>query len=772
TTTCHCIKFIDLKKTHNQRGFNVPRKWRERWKKMLDKHLASGQLRPLASPFASAAFIIPKKDPNVDLQWVNDYRGLNSNTVKDRTPLPLPDVVLLDAALAKYWGKIDMTNAFFQTPMAEEDIEKTAIKTPWGLFEWTVMPQGLCNAPAMHQARVNEALRHLIGVCCQAFIDNVIIYSGTLEEHKQNCRAVLLALQAAGLYCSRKKFSTRTEFLGHIISRNGIEADPSKVEKIKEWTRPSTVTQVRSFLGIVQYLRKFIPQLAEHTVVLTPLTRKGLTRIDHLWTDKEDTAFGAIKKIVTSLPVLKPVDQESGVPIWLMTDASKVGIGAVLLQGEDWKTAHPCGFWSRQYIAAKKNYPTHEQELLAVVAALKVWRIDLLGVRFRVLTDHDTLKHFQTQATLLKRQARWAETLADYDYELSYIPGKQNTVADLMSRFSFGTDTDVVAVCGISAASLSSSLVRQLSGGYAEDPFCLQILKNLASSPLFKMRNGLLYFEDARLVVPDIKEVKEALLRNAHDALGHMGPKKTMASLAESFYWPGMSKAVLLYVSSYVALDFVGPLPLSEGRDTLLTVSDRLTVYTRLLACCSKDGAKEVAELVFQGWFSLFGLPERLVSDRDKLFTSRFWRALHERAGVALQMSTSFHPETDGRSKQTNKTVIQVLRQQVSRAQKDWAEQANRQQGPDPDFKVGNLVTVDSADQRPRREPPCPEPIDVDGKQEYRVERVVVERGQGPRRRLLVKWEGYPQLDNTWESVANLEDTEALEAWDRRGRDL
>ncbi|GAA5994101.1 hypothetical protein JCM11641_000412, partial [Rhodosporidiobolus odoratus] len=667
TATRHKIKFVDSGKTHNMRGFNVPRKWRERWKKMLDEHLASGRLRPSTSPFASAAFIIPKKDPTSDPRWVNDYCVLNANTVKDRTPLPVPDVVLGDAALAKVWGKIDMTNAFFQTPMSDEDIAKTAIKTPWGLFEWTVMPQGLY-------------------------------------------------------------------FLGHIISREGLEADPSKVEKIKDWTTPTTVTQVRGFLGVVQYLRKFIPLLAEHTAVLTPLTRKGLTKIDHLWKDKEKAAFEAIKRIVTSLPVLRPIDQDSDEPIWLMTDASKVGIGAVLLQGKDWRTALPCGFYSRQYIAAEKNYPTHEQELLCVVAAMKAWRLDLLGSSFR--------------------QARWTEVLADYDFEISYIP---------------------------------------------------ELLKNLASSPGFSRgAEGLLLFEDSRIVVPKVHEVRETLLHDAHDALGHLGPRKTLSSLSQSFYWPGMSKDVLRYVSSCdgcqrfkarttkragllhalpvplrpfedVALDFVGPLPLSEGKDMLLTVTCWLTGYSRLLACRSKDGAKEIADLVYRGWFALFGLPKRLVSDRDKLFTSRFWRSLHERVGVKLQMSTSFHPETDGRSERTNKTAVQVLRQYVSRQQKDWvrylssveysmntavnvstgsspfevvlgykpslrppssstpsplpavkeviakrkskieevrdalaaskvrqAEQANKRRGQDQGFKAGDLVMVDSADRRAR----------------------------------------------------------------------
>ena len=348
-TTRHRIRLADDSRVHNQRGFAIPRKWRESWKRMLEEHLAAGRLCPSSSPYASAAFVVPKRDPTADPRWVNGYLAINSNTIKDRTPLPLRDVVLSDAAR-------------------------------------------------------------------EAFVDDIIIYSNSLEEHDRNCRSVLSALRSAGLYCSAKKtdlFTTRTEFLRHVISRAGLEADKSKIDKILNWPRPKTVTQVRGFLGVVQYLRKFIPSLAEHTAVLTPLTKKGLTGVEELWNAREEKAFTAIKRIVTSLPVLKPIDQDSDVPIWLMTDASKVGISGVLLQGDDWRTVLPCGFYSRQYIAAEKNYPTHEQELLAVVAALKAWRIDLLGVRFRILTDHDTLKHFKTQSTLSKRQARWTDRQTD-----------------------------------------------------------------------------------------------------------------------------------------------------------------------------------------------------------------------------------------------------------------------------------------------------------------------------------------------------------------------
>lgn len=383
-----------------------------------------------------------------------------------------------------------------------------------------------------------------------------------------------------------------------------------------------------------------------------------------------------------------------------MTDASNVGLGAVLLQGRDWKTAHPCGFWSRQYIPAERHYPTHEQELLGVVSAMKAWRLELLGVNFKVLTDHDTLRHFKTQQTLSKRQSRWMETLADYDYELFYIPGKKNAVADAMSRYSF-PDEPTLAVCGISTVTLSKDFLRRVQEAYPDDPFCVQLERNLDSAPGFDKRDNLLFFEGARLVVPNDRELREALLHDSHDALGHFGAKKSLAALSQSFYWTGMAKQVEEYVASCdgcqrhkarttrragklhplpipprpfadVALDFVGPLPPSNGKDLLLTITDRLSGYTRLVASRTKDGAKEIAHSFFEEWIRFFGVPERLVSDRDKLFTSKFWRCIHARLGTKLQMSTAFHPETDGRSERTNKTVVQVLRQYVSRQQKDW----------------------------------------------------------------------------------------------------
>ena len=702
----HHIRLADPALVHNQRGYPVPQKHKAAWRRLLDEHTAAGRIRPSSSPYAAPSFIIPKKDPTVAPRWVNDYRKLNSNTVKDRTPLPLPDEVLSHCAQARVWGKIDMTNSFFQTRMAEEDIEKTAVKTPWGLYEWVVMPMGLCNAPATHQRRVNEALGSLNGEICFVYLDDIIIFADSLQQHAQRLRQVLSALRAAGLYCSPKKTqlaTTRCEFLGHVLSRNGLEADPAKIDKVRTWPTPRTVTQLRGFLGLVQYLRKFVLALAEHTAVLTPLVKKGVVDITGLWGREEQHHFEAIKEIVTSLPCLQPIDHsETADPIWVMTDASKVGLGGVLLQGADWMTASPIAYYSRQLIQAERHYPTHEQELLGVVACLKAWRMELLGVRFHVLTDHRSLEYFDTQPHMSKRQSRWMELLSDYDYDVKHIPGEKNTVADALSRYAFTATEPTTIIAGMSETTLSKGIVESIKAGYTADPFCVQVLKNLKSTPGFTLAEGLLRF-DGRIVVPTDILLREALLHDAHDVLGHLGARKTYAAVSMSFYWPTLRRDATDYVRSCdgcqrhksrttkaagqlhslpvpqkpmtdISIDFVGPLPRSAGFDMLMTVSCRLSGYVRLIPCSSTDGARETADHLYDGWHRLFGMPRRIVSDRDKIFVSKFWRALYKRLGTRLQMSTSFHPQTDGKSERTNKTAVQILRGMVERQQTDWVK--------------------------------------------------------------------------------------------------
>ncbi|SCV73809.1 BQ2448_6239 [Microbotryum intermedium] len=507
-------------------------KYHESWYLLLQEHLASGCLRPSCSSYLSPLFIIPKKgsdmDPTIKPHWVNDYRKLNGHTVKDHTPLPLPDDILSMCSKVQFWAKIDMTNSFFQTKMAEEDIPKMAVSTPWGLYEWT-------------------ALQGLLGTICFVYLDDITIFADTLEEHEARVHQVLEALHHAKLYCSPTKTNLATTeclFLGHIINRAGVHADPRKVQHIHD-----TVKELRGFLGLVQYLRKFIPSLAEHTTALTPLTRQGLTSITKLWTPNKIGHFEAIKSIITSLDCLQPPDHSTNtVPFWVMTNASAQGIGGVFLQGHDWKTARPIAYWSRQYILAERNYPTHKQELLAIVEALKEWRIDLLGGHFHILTNHSTLEHFQTQRTILSRhQAHWLDTLAEFDYDLRYLPGEDNIVADTMSRYSFPEPLPAL-VASISHIKLSNVVKQQILDMYETNPFCKQAMANIGLVTLeFKIIDALLYLR-GRLIIPSLALLLESILHNAHDAQGHLSDMKTYRTVQQAYFWPYMSCDVKHYV--------------------------------------------------------------------------------------------------------------------------------------------------------------------------------------------------------------------------------
>jgi hypothetical protein len=226
---------------------------------------------------------------------------MNLNTVADNHPLPLVKNILRDCASHKFYRKIDMTNSFFQTCMDPDSIKYTAVNTPFGLYEWCVMPMGLRNSPAVHQQRVTAALRKFIGQICHVYLDDIIIWSDSLEEHKQNVQLVLDALRAARLYCSVKKsclFSWEVDFLGHHISERGIEADSKKVECILNWPIPKNATEVRAFLGLVRYVADFLPLLTDHTLMLTPLTHKSVDTNFPPWNSSHQTAFDAIKGLM------------------------------------------------------------------------------------------------------------------------------------------------------------------------------------------------------------------------------------------------------------------------------------------------------------------------------------------------------------------------------------------------------------------------------------------------------------------------------------------
>ncbi|RDB23809.1 Retrovirus-related Pol polyprotein from transposon 17.6 [Hypsizygus marmoreus] len=491
TSIYHRIEVKPLAKISVTCAYSCPRKYCDGWKTLIDQHYAAGRIRPSNSQYTSPSFIILKSDPSVLPHW---------------------------------------------TLVHPDDIKYTATLTPFGLWEWRC---------------VTLAIRKLIRKICHVYLDDIIIWSQTLEEHERNVALVLEALRDAHLYCSLKKsnlFATKIDFLGHHISARGVEAGSSKVEKIVNWPVPCKTKHVRQFLGLVRYIVAFLPAFAEHMSILMPLTKKEYNKSFPPWLPSHQNAFDTIKALVVRHDCLTTIDHANpgSNEIFVTCNASKRWTGAILSFGETWETARPVAFESRQLMGAELNYPTHEQELLAILCALKKWRNDLLGSHIHVYTDHKTLQNFDTQKDLSKRQARWMEFLSQYDYHIHYIPGKDNTVADALSRLP-NTYIELVMAAPIWTLTDDGDVVKDIKEGYRIDEWMKKLLKDHQSGLTnsgFMLSDGLLYVGD-RLIIPKHKSLHENLFRMAHDELGHFGGEKSYASLRTSYYWPNMRRDLI-----------------------------------------------------------------------------------------------------------------------------------------------------------------------------------------------------------------------------------
>ena len=396
-------------------------------KKQLDDLLLHGFIRPSKSPYGAPVLFVRKKEG--DLRMCVDYRALNKQTVKNTYPLPRIDELLDRLHNAKVFSKIDLRSGYHQIKIHDDDIHKTAFRTRYGLYEFLVLPFGLTNAPASFMCLMNDIFRDELDSIVIIYLDDILVFSENEEQHKIDLEHVLKKLEEHKLYAKLSKcefFKSEIGFLGHIISRKGIAVDPSKVKSIVDWPTLTCVKDVQSFLGLVNYYRRFIHKLAKIAAPLTELLKKDKPFV---WARRQESAFNALKKAMTQAPVLVIFDPSR--PVSVHTDASKYAIGAVLMQD-----GRPVAFESRKLSSAEINYPMHEKEQLAVVHALRKWRIYLHSTAepFTVYTDHESLKYLETKSTLSPRQIRWSEKLAEYNYEIRYRKGFLNVVPDALSR--------------------------------------------------------------------------------------------------------------------------------------------------------------------------------------------------------------------------------------------------------------------------------------------------------------------------------------------------
>ena len=357
-----------------------------------------------------------------------DYRALNEQTVKNRYPLPRIDDLLDSLHRASYFTALDLQQAYHQVRLDPDDVPKTAFLTHKGQYEYRVLPFGLTNAPATFQALMNRVLAPLLGKCCLVYMDDILVFSKTPQEHVQHLREVLTVFRQQQLYCRlwKCRFAMQeVPFLGRVISHEGVSNNPAKVQVLLDWPEPTSQHELRCFLGLGQYFAGFISGYATLTACLQALLRKNAV---WQWTEACSSAFQEVKRKLTSAPVLALPDPTK--PFEVVTDACQTGIGAVLMQG-----GRPIAFCGRLLKPAEQRYTTTDQELLAVVYALTQWRCYLQGAQhdFMLYTDHHPNTYFATQPNLSKRQARWSEKLQDYFFKWQYRPGKHN-VADPVSR--------------------------------------------------------------------------------------------------------------------------------------------------------------------------------------------------------------------------------------------------------------------------------------------------------------------------------------------------
>jgi hypothetical protein len=393
-------------------------------KKQIADLQSKGFIHRSSSPWGEPELFVEKKD-GTQRMCVN-YHSLNEVTIKNKYPLPRIEDLFDQMKGASVFSKIDLRSGYHQLKIWESDIPKTAFRTRYGLYEYTVMPFGLTNAPAYYMYLMNKVFMEYLDKFVVVFIDNILIFYKTEEEHEKHLRMVLERLRSNQLYAKSKCefWLTEVTFLGHVISVGGISVDPSKVKDVLNWMPPMNASEIRSFLGLAGYYRRFIKDFSK---IAKPMTRLLEKNKDFDWTEEWQVSFEELKKRLTSALVLILPDITKKFDIYC--DASQHGLGCVLMQD-----GQVVSYGSRQLRKHEENYPTHDLELAAVVHVLKIWRHYLIGHQCEIYSDHKSLKYIFTQNDLNLRQRRWLELIKDYDLGINYHPGKANVVANALSH--------------------------------------------------------------------------------------------------------------------------------------------------------------------------------------------------------------------------------------------------------------------------------------------------------------------------------------------------
>lgn len=705
-----------------QKPYRVPYNLKQEMKKQINDHLDAGIIQHSTSSYAAPVLLVRKADNTYRL--VADLRKLNEKTLPDNFPIPNLTEMIDMLNGAKFFSSLDLTSGFNQMSLHPDDAHFTGIATEEGVFEYRRLPFGLRNASSSFQRLMSIVLTGLSDLQIAVYIDDVVIASKTIGEHIERLELVFERLRQANLKLKPKKCSLLKDeitYLGHRVSEGKVMPDLKNIQAITLTQPPKNRKQVRGFLGLTGFYRRFIPQYAKTALPLTNLTKESNP---FAWTHVEQEAFDQLKQSLVREPCLKLPDFDR--PFAICTDASKFSLGAVLVQDDEQGFQHPISFAARKLNDTEVKYSVFEKEALGVVFGIQQFKQYLYGREFKVYCDQKSMSQIFKLKDPTSRIARWIMTLQEFSYEIIHKPGRLNQMADYLSRakyipshehpettpkhiyninmdtqnFGFGVMSEAIIISKQKQDDMCREIVKKINSNFKFPP----------SSPHFYIHKGILVCKNLnngrhngpRLVVP--KSLVHLVLQYCHDnnAVAHSGLSRTLHRVKQNFFWIGMYKMSKQYVGSChscvqrrgfckpakaplqkipvpsrpfekCSIDAVGPLVTSRhGNKWILVICDYFTRYPE--AYPVSDIQSNTVARVLIDFISRHGLMQVLYSDRGSNFLSQAMTQVYNILGIDKQHTVSYNPGGNGMLERLNKTLIDTLSHLVSETQDDWCE--------------------------------------------------------------------------------------------------
>ncbi|XP_067629120.1 uncharacterized protein [Eurosta solidaginis] len=630
-----------------------------------------------------------------------DSRKLNEVTLKDAHPIPIIEGLLSRLPPVHYISKIDLKDAFWQIGLEKQSREKTAFTVP-------NRPFGLCNAPQTMCRLMDKVIPYNLKNNVFVYLDDLLVVSSSFNEHLVHLSEVSALLRKAGLTINirKSKFGlSQVNYLGFVVGNGSLQVDKEKISAIQNYPIPKTVRQLRRFLGMTGWYRRFIDDYASTTFHLTELLSK---KKQFVWNSEAQQAFEDLKEKLTSAPILLHPNYNK--PFILQCDASQVGVGACLMQEDDNGQERPIAYMSQKLNKAQRNYSVTELECLAVVLAIKRFRMYIEGMEFKVVTDHASLRWLMQQQDLSGRLARWAIKLQGFNFSIEHKKGSENVIADALSRMYEDvpeSEVNVIELPVLPEIDLGSDAFN--SPEYEE----LKLRFQSSNLPDFQVIDGYIYHRTEfatgnsdtddnawKLYVPT--ELRHNVISAAHEqpSAAHGGIAKTVERIRRRFYWPGMVIQIREYVLScescqtsktpskplrppmgqqivsdrpfqILYMDLIGPFPRSKkGNIGLLIVLDHLTKFV-FLKPVKKFTSNLIMEYLKENIFDSFGIPESVVTDNGSQFKSKDFEHFLQKYGVSHITTAVYSPQSNA-SERVNRSINEALRSYIRKDQRDW----------------------------------------------------------------------------------------------------